>query len=111
MRAILPTASLLAAAAAVPIDLPINHLIVRLVHRLDSTPYTKGGRFDQDPAAEMPLLPLLARAKELPSLPRDSDEFGFLETELMRGRNAVEETLREAASELEAYLSTRGRGL
>ena len=81
----------------------VNRLIVRLTHRLYSTLYTRAGRFDQDPAAEVPALPLLARVKDLPSLPRESGEFGFLETELIRGRNAVEATLREATGELETY--------
>jgi hypothetical protein len=31
---------------------------------------------------------------------RSSDAYGFLETELIRGRNAVEATLREALDEL-----------
>jgi len=83
----------------------LNRLIVRLTHRLYSTLYTRAGRYEQDPAAEMPPLPLLARVKDLPALPRDSDEFGFLETELIRGRNAVAATLGEATGELEAFLS------
>jgi len=83
----------------------LNRFIVRLAHRLYSTLYARAGRVDQDPAAEMPSLPLLARVKDLAMLPRDSDEFGFLETELIRGRNAVEAALREATGELEAYLS------
>jgi Peptidase family M28 len=84
-----------------------NRLVVRLTHQLNSTLYTKTGRFDQDPAAELPILPLLARVKDLASLPRDSDQFGFLETELVRGRNAVESTLRDATEGIEAYLSAR----
>jgi len=82
-----------------------NRLVVRLTHQLNSTLYTRTGRFDQDPAAELPVLPLLARVKDLASLPRDGDQFGFLETELIRGRNAVESTLREATEAIELYLS------
>jgi hypothetical protein len=82
-----------------------NRLVVRLTHQLNSTLYTRTGRFDQDPAAELPVLPLLARVKDLASLPRDGDQFGFLETELIRGRNAVECTLREATEAIESYLS------
>ncbi len=73
-----------------------NRLLVRVTHALNSTLYTAAGRFRQDPAAAMPILPLLARAGELAKLPTDSDAFGFLEAELIRGRNAVEATLREA---------------
>jgi N-acetylated-alpha-linked acidic dipeptidase len=81
-----------------------NRLLVRVTHRLNSTLYTKAGRFDQDPAASVPMLPLLARVKELPGLPKDSDTYGFLETELFRGRNAVEASLREATEEITGYL-------
>jgi N-acetylated-alpha-linked acidic dipeptidase len=82
-----------------------NQLLTRLTHRLNSRLYTKAGRFDQDPAANVPVLPLLARARELPTLPRDSDAYGFLETELLRGRNAVESTLTDAAREIDAHLA------
>jgi N-acetylated-alpha-linked acidic dipeptidase len=84
-----------------------NTLVVRLTHRLNSTLYTASGRFDQDPAAEMPVLPLLARVKDVRSLPRDDDAFGFLETRLIRGRNAVESRLREATEAIDAYLTRR----
>ena len=55
------------------------------------------------------ILPLLARAAELRGLPADSDARGFLETELVRGRNAVEATLREAAREAEHHLAAEAR--
>jgi hypothetical protein len=84
-----------------------NHLVVRLTHRLNETLYTTAGRFDQDPAAAEPVLPLLSRVKDLPALPADGDEFGFLTTSLVRGRNAVEATLREAATAIDEYLSKR----
>jgi N-acetylated-alpha-linked acidic dipeptidase len=86
-----------------------DRLLVRLTHRLNSRLYTRAGRFDQDPAAALPILPLLARARELPSLPAGSDAFGFLETELVRGRNAVETTLREAAQEIDHFLGAGSR--
>jgi hypothetical protein len=81
-----------------------NALLVKLTHHLNATLYTKSGRFDQDPAAAMPILPALARVRELASLPQDSDVYGFLETELIRGRNEVEATLREAAAEIQHSL-------
>jgi len=84
-----------------------NTLVVRLTHELNSTLYTKAGRFDQDPAAALPVLPLLARAKDLATLPKNSDESGFLETELTRGRNAVEDTLRRALEEIANYEGRR----
>lgn len=87
-----------------------NRLVVRLTHRLNSMLYTKTGPFDQDPAAQLPILPRLARVEELSTLPRESDEFGFLEAELIRGRNAVESTLREATDAIDAFLPKEPRG-
>jgi hypothetical protein len=84
-----------------------NRLVVRLTHQLNSALYSRTGRFDQDPAAEEAVLPLLARIKDLPSLPREGDEFGFLGTRLLRGRNTVEFTLRDATDAIAAYLSTK----
>ena len=86
----------------------MNKLLVRVTHRLNSRLYTKSGRFDQDPAANVPVLPLLARARELPALATDSDAYGFLETELLRGRNAVQATLAEATKDIEAFLASPG---
>ena len=86
-----------------------NGLLVRLTHRLNARLYTKAGRFDQDPAVALKILPLLAPAAELPSLRENSDARGFLETELVRGRNAVEATLREATREAEHFLATEAR--
>jgi Zn-dependent M28 family amino/carboxypeptidase len=82
-----------------------NGLVMAATHRLNSTLYTKAGRFDQDPAATLPILPLLARAKELATLAKDSDTYGFLETELVRGRNAVEATLVEATQVLDGFVT------
>jgi hypothetical protein len=83
----------------------LNQLLVRVTHQLNSRLYTRTGRFDQDPAANVPILPLLARARELKTLSKDSDAYGFLETELLRGRNAVESTLGEATREIDTYLA------
>jgi hypothetical protein len=77
-------------------------MLVRLTHRLNSALYTKAGRFDQDPAASTPILPLLSGVRELGTMDRQSDAYGFLETELIRGRNAVEATLSDAIDELAA---------
>ena len=76
----------------------LNQLLVRLTHRLNSRLYTKAGRFDQDPAANVPILPLLARARELATMSKESETYGFLETELLRGRNAVEASLTDAGA-------------
>ncbi len=79
-----------------------DRIVIRLTHRLNGTLYTKAGRFDQDPAAAVPILPLLAGVRQLGSMDRSSDAYGFLETELIRGRNAVEAALTEAIETLSA---------
>jgi hypothetical protein len=81
-----------------------DRLLTSLTHRLNSTLYSRAGRFDQDPAAELPILPLLAPVRELARTPPDTDEAGFLETALVRGRNAVVATLEEAAAAIEHVL-------
>jgi hypothetical protein len=80
-----------------------NAIVVHVTHELNATLYTRTGRFDQDPAAALPVLPLLARVKDLATLSKDSDEYGFLETELIRGRNTVDATLRHVLDELATY--------
>jgi hypothetical protein len=85
----------------------LNTLVVRLTHELNSTLYTTSGRFDQDPAAELPVLPLLARVKDLSTLSRDGDAFGFLNTQMVRARNEVESRLRAATEAIDGYLSRR----
>jgi Zn-dependent M28 family amino/carboxypeptidase len=82
---------------------------IRLSHRLNAALYTKAGRFDQDPAVSLPILPLLAGARDLASLPEGSDARGFLETGLVRGRNAVLATLREARREVLELLAADAR--
>ena len=83
---------------------------MRLTHRLNSMLYTGAGRFDQDPAADLPVLPRLARARELPALADDADARGFLEAELLRGRNSVVATLDDASDELERHLDAIAGG-
>jgi hypothetical protein len=73
----------------------------------NSTLHTRAGRFDQDPAADLLLLRWLARVTDLGALPREGDDFGFLETEMIRGRNKVEATMRGAIEAIGAYLAQR----
>jgi hypothetical protein len=87
----------------------LNRALVHVTHALNGALYSGAGRFDQDPAAPMPILPQLARVRDLARLEVKSDEYGFLETELIRGRNLVESVLREAAEELQAALATVGK--
>jgi len=79
-----------------------NRLLVQVTHRLNSTLYTATGPFRQDPAAYEPILPLLARAAQLPTMNSSSDAYGFLEAELIRGRNQVEATLTDALAAITA---------
>jgi hypothetical protein len=87
----------------------LNRLLVHVTHSLNAALYAGAGRFDQDPAVPMPILPALARVRELARLDPKSDEYGFLETELIRGRNLVESVLREATDEIQSYLAAGGR--
>ncbi len=87
----------------------MNQVLVRVTHRLNAVLYTKAGRYDQDPAGAVPILPLLARVRELATLPRESDTYGFLETELLRGRNAVDATINDATREIAAAVRGGGR--
>jgi hypothetical protein len=86
-----------------------NRLAIHVTHRLNSILYTRGGRFDQDPAMALPVLPLLARATELAALSPDSDARGFLETELVRRRNQLDATLAEATEALERWFAAGRR--
>jgi hypothetical protein len=45
--------------------------------------------------------------KELVTLPREGNEFGFLETEMIRERNKVDSAIREATDTIDGYLSRR----
>jgi N-acetylated-alpha-linked acidic dipeptidase len=80
-----------------------NRLLVEVTHELNSRLYTGAGRFRQDPAAETPILPLIAPAADLAKMAKDSNAFGFLEADLIRGRNAVEATLRDATEALDGH--------
>jgi len=51
--------------------------------------------------------PSIRRRVDLPAMPADGDEFGFLTTSLVRGRNVVEATLGEATAAIHDYLSKR----
>lgn len=71
-----------------------NDVIARLARQLIPVNFTRSGAFRHDPALTIPPLPDLALALELPSLP--VDKLGFAQAELVRGRNRVVATAREA---------------
>jgi len=83
----------------------LNRLLIRLCHRLNSALYSRAGRFEQDPVGDVPVLPLLADVAKLATRAPDSEDFAYLEAQLIRARNAVESVLREATGEVQAYLA------
>jgi Iap family predicted aminopeptidase len=85
----------------------LNRLLLRVAHQLNSTLYTASGRYEQDPAAPLPILPGLDPVRRLAVLDPESDEHGFLRTRLIRERNRVAATLDAASNSLEEFLETR----
>lgn len=70
---------------------------IRVVnHRLTAVSFTFADRFDHDPAFPLPPLPSLDVVRQLARLDPHSDAFGFLQTRLVRSRNAVVYHLKEA---------------
>jgi hypothetical protein len=87
----------------------LNRLLMKLSHSLNVTLYTESGRFDQDAAAPLPVLPGLDRARQLAKLDPASDEYGFLLTRVIRERNRVAATLDSALDRMEQFLSATAR--
>ncbi len=73
-----------------------NDVQRRLGRMLVSINYTRAGRFRHDPALDVPPLPDLEPATRLAALGAESDVFRVTLTHLVRGRNRVLSTLREA---------------
>lgn len=82
----------------------LNRLLLKLSHGLNATLYTASGRFEQDPAAPLPILPGLDRARELAQLDPASDRYGFLRTQMVRERNRVAATLDDALDRITDFL-------
>jgi Iap family predicted aminopeptidase len=87
----------------------LNRLLLKLSHVLNGTLYTESGRFDQDAAAPLPVLPGLDRARQLAKLDPASDEYGFLLTRVIRERNRVAATLDSALERMEQFLAATAR--
>jgi len=73
-----------------------NETLRRLGRLLVPINYARTGRFRHDPALEVPPLPDLAPAETLASLEAGSEPFRITLTHLVRGRNRIVSTLREA---------------
>lgn len=86
-----------------------NRVLLAVTHMLNATLYTESGRFDQDPAAPLPVLPGLDRARQLAKLDPSGDEYGFLLTRVVRERNRVAATLDAALERMEQFWSTTAR--
>lgn len=90
-------------AAAVKIEheiSPLNSKMKALSRILIPLTYTRAGRFDHDPAWDIPYLPGLQGVRELVNLDPSSDGYMFLLTELVRSRNAVQFALGQALQAL-----------
>jgi len=90
-----------ALAALIP---RFNRLVLRVAHELNATLYTAAGRFEQDAAAPLPILPGLGRARELRRLDPAGDDYGFLLTQMVRERNRVSHTLADAHEHMDGFL-------
>jgi len=82
----------------------LNRLLLKLSHGLNATLYTAAGRFAQDPAAPLPVLPGLDRACELSQLDPQSNRYGFLQTQIVRERNRVTSALDDALDQITEFL-------
>ncbi len=74
----------------------LNRQMKMLSRILIPITYTSAGRFEHDPAWSIPFLPNLQAARQLAQLDRASDQYHFLQTELVRNRNTVAFALRQA---------------
>lgn len=82
-----------------------NKLLLKLSRILIPINYTKSGRFAHDPALEVPPFPDLALIKNILNLRKDSNEYRFLLTQLLRARNKTQSAIREAIKLVDDYLS------
>ena len=82
----------------------LNAGLLALTRILNPVLYTEIGDFDQDPAIQLPMLPGLRRAKNLPEHEPGTRERLFIATALMRQRNRVNDALQQANAAAEALL-------
>ncbi len=74
----------------------LNRQLKALSRILIPMTYTMAGRFDHDPAWSMPHVPGLQAVRQLAQMQPDGDDYHFLQTQLVRNRNALSFALRKA---------------
>lgn len=85
------------AAATDPEEMKkVNRQMKMLSRILIPITYLSTGRFEHDPAWTIPFLSCLQDARRLAQLPSDDDDYHYLKTELVRSRNALSFSLRQA---------------
>ncbi len=86
--------------------LRVNKALMALGRHLIPVNYTSVGPFDHDLATRVDPIPGLQPAAKLTSLSPESNEYKFLRTALVRGRNKVAYALTCACTEIENLLAT-----
>jgi len=79
----------------------MNRTLMQLGRTLIPVLYTRAGRFDHDPATQIPELPPLLEASRLAEVDPDSYEAKALRVAAVRGRNRLVQALREARQLIE----------
>jgi len=82
----------------------INQCLLELGRILIPIDYTKADRYSHDPAVPIPPFPDLEAVRQLSRFAPEGNEYRFLKTQLLRGRNKVIDALRRARREVERSL-------
>ncbi|UCF56265.1 MAG: hypothetical protein JSW15_09260, partial [Deltaproteobacteria bacterium] len=78
-----------------------NQCLLELGRILIPVNYTKSERYSHDPAIPIPPFPDLEPVRQLVQLSQKGDEYRFLKTQVVRGRNRVVDALRRARRQVE----------
>jgi len=84
---------------------PVNDALLRVGRALVPVLYSREGRFRQDPALDIPLLPDFAAA----TAARGSVSEGVLRTDLLRARNRLDDAFLQVEEECTRTLGGRGQ--
>ena len=82
-----------------------NQALIDIGRILVPLNYTEKGKFEHDFALHVPALPLLRPLTQLADLDPDNDEYRFLRTQLVRRRNQVSFSLRQAQERAQKALA------